>query len=72
MFIYNWSKRLIETLQRIDAKCTEATELHGRYCISDAKIRDRIRAGRSNLVRKDHALKRDGMVGAQGLEPWTR
>jgi hypothetical protein len=39
MFIYKWSKRLIETLQRIDAKCTEAAEVHGRYCVSDAKIR---------------------------------
>jgi hypothetical protein len=41
MFIFKWSKRLIETLQRINAKCTEATEMHGRYCISDAKIRTR-------------------------------
>jgi hypothetical protein len=41
MFIFKWSKRLIETLQCINAKCTEATEMHGRYCISDAKIRTR-------------------------------
>jgi hypothetical protein len=41
MFVLKWSKRLIETLRRIDAKCTEATEMHGRYCISDAKIRAR-------------------------------
>lgn len=68
MSIFKWSKQLIEILQRIDAKCTEATEMHGRYCVSDAKIR----AHAANFVRKDHARSGDGMVGAQGLEPWTR
>lgn len=68
MSILKLLRRIGEVLRRIDARCTEATEMHGRYCVGDAKIR----AGHVAVVRKDHTLRRDGMVGAQGLEPWTR
>ncbi|WP_156034087.1 hypothetical protein [Bosea sp. 117] len=35
----NILKRILDQLCRMNALLTERAELHGRYCIADAKIR---------------------------------